>query len=476
MAFIEVHNFEDLRLGLFVKIEGSWFSHPFRTNTFKIKSSEDLETIKNLKKVKILYDPDRSESEDSLETSNDRAQASVEVDEEVAPDEGMARPRASSHDESAGKQKASGENKLEKKSEPEQVLDRRHNYLDFREHMRKVEGSYQKVLGQNEEFFSQVHKGKAKGLKVAEDIVAGIQQTLANPQSAMSLIDVMGSNGVMWGLSEHALNVCMLSLLIGKQMGLSTEKMLRLGVGGLLHDVGYRLMPMKVKFLSQGMKVQADLDQLKDHPGLSHQLVAHLPGADEVLLDIIVQHHERLDGSGYPKHLQNDEISNLAKIVMVADRYDELCNAPDPESSLIPHDALSRLFRHVIYKGESSQFCEHVVQALVQAVGVYPPGSLVELTDGLLGVVTAINIQTPTKPILLLYAPWLCRNDGLVVNLANDASVDIKKAVHPKDLEPSVLAYLSPRRMAMFVHETNDNAPFGQKGRKTKAKVPTLSN
>ncbi|MCA9471856.1 MAG: DUF3391 domain-containing protein [Nitrospirales bacterium] len=463
MAFIEVHNSEDLRLGLFVKIEGSWFSHPFRTNTFKIKSPADLETIKNLKKVTILYDPDRSESEDTSEPSNDETQSSVETVECDAHDNGTAGSHVRDYDSSERTREFSGENKPGEELDPELVLERRHNYQDFREHIRKVESSYQKVLGKNEEFFHQVNKGKAKGLKVAEDIVAGIQQTLENPQAAMSLIDVMGSNGVMWGLSEHALNVCMLSLLIGKQMSLSSEEMLRLGMGGLLHDVGYRLLPMKVKFLTGGMKIQADPNMLKDHPASSCQLLANLPGAEPLLLNVILQHHERLDGSGYPNHLRNEEISNLAKIVMVADRYDELCNAPDPESSLIPHEALSRLFRHVVHKGKDAQFCEYVVQALVQAVGVYPPGSLVELTDGLLGVVTAINIQSPTKPIVLLHAPWLCRNDGLVVNLAHDASVDIQKAIHPKDLQPSVLAYLSPRRMAMFVHATDENSSFSKR-------------
>jgi hypothetical protein len=139
---------------------------------------------------------------------------------------------------------------------------------------------------------------------------------------------------------------------------------------------------------------------------------------------------------------------------MVADHYDELCNAPDPTTSLNPHTALSRLYRHVVMKGESSKFCENVVQALVQAIGVYPPGSLVELTDGFMGVVSSVNVHQPTKPIVLLYAPWLCRNDGLLVNLAHDSRLDIKHAVQVKDIPEQVLAYLSPRRMAMFAHAT----------------------
>ena len=474
MGFIELHNTDDLRLGLFVKLEGSWFSHPFRTNTFKIKSTADLETIRNLKKVKILFDPDRSDSEENTEARDEERNEFKQHDENDhtnVPD--ILDEADATHDKVHELEKNIPSGPIGKKELPleDYIIERRHHYQDFREHIRKVEGSYQKVLGRNNEFFNQVHKGKAKGVNVAEDIVSGIQKTLENPQSAMSLIDVMGSNGVMWGLSEHALNVCMLSLLIGKQMNLLPEEMLTLGMGGLLHDVGYRVLPMKVKFLTGGMKIQPEPDMLKGHPATGCQLLANLPGIHRALLDTILQHHERLDGSGYPNNVHKDDISKFAKIVMVADRYDELCNSPDPESSLIPHDALSRLFRHVVYKREASQYCEFAVQGLVQAVGVYPPGSLVELTDGLFGVVTAISLDNPTKPIILLHAPWLCRNDGLVVNLAKDATVDIKKAVHPKDLPPNVLAYLSPRRMAMFVHATEGQSPFGSKEKKLRRKA-----
>ena len=454
MGFIEVQHRQDLRVGLYVKLEGSWFSHPFRTNTFKIKSLEDLETIKGLGKVRILYDPDRSEEDKLVEEQIQDEAEDASVDErnhtqeqkqhEEEPDPGLIGEAALS-----------------------EIIERRHNYQDYQEHIRKVEGSYQKVLGQSSEIFNTVKKGQAKGLKMAEQIVSGIQGVLQHPQSAMSLIDVMGSNGTMWGLSEHALNVCMLSLLIGKQMDLTPQEFLSVGIGGLLHDIGYRSLPMKVRFLAAGMKVQPDPDMLFEHPMVGCQLIQSFPDVQPMVLELIAQHHERLDGSGFPKQLAGKHISKLAKIVMVADRYDELCNAPDPESSLTPHEALSRLFRHVVHQGELAKYCKQVVQALVQAVGVYPPGSLVELTDGFLGVVSSVNVDNPTKPVVLLYAPWICRNDGLVVNLAKEKTLDINQAVHPKDIPPNVLAYLSPRRMAMFVHATDGNQAFNGKGKRS---------
>ncbi len=446
MSFIEVVDIQELQIGMFVKLEGSWFSHPFPTNTFTIKSQEDLATIKGLTNVSILYDPDRTESPDS----ND-------VDSTINDDLSLS---ADSLEEELSNIGSTGEEGSTKKEEPlipesalSELLDRREDFHEFYDQLRKVEGAYQKTLSQGQELFQQLSGRRPAGLKTGDAMITNMMQALNNPRTAMSLVDLVGSNGVAWGLSEHAMNVCTLSLLIGRQFSLEDDVLLELGRGALFHDVGYRALPMKVKFKTAGIKVEADPELRVLHPELGQQLIVSFLNAGPILSEIIAQHHERLDGSGFPKGLKRDDISLLPRIVMVADHYDELCNG-NPETSLNPHAALSRMYRHVVQKGESSKFCEQVVQALVQAIGVYPPGSLVELSDGFMGVVSSINVHAPTKPIVLLYAPWLCRNDGLLVNLAKESTLEIKKAVHPKDISEQVLAYLSPRRMAMYIHAT----------------------
>lgn len=445
MSFIEVEDIQALKIGVLVKLEGSWFSHPFPTNTFAIKSAEDLATIQGLTNVTILYDPDGSQSSDSDDLFNQSddllevpAESADSEDTETFPD--------------GDEENLQEEKSLIPGSTLSELLDRREDYHEFFDHLRKVEGAYQKTLAQGQELFRQLSGRRPAGLKTGDAMITNMMQALNNPKTAMSLIDLVGSNGVAWGLSEHAMNVCTLSLLIGRQFSLEDDVLLELGRGAMFHDVGYRAMPMNVKFQAGGMKVEADPALRLLHPEMGGQLMASFLNAGPLLVEIIAQHHERLDGSGFPKGLGGEDLSLLTRIVMVADHYDELCNASNPETSLNPHAALSRLFRHVVMKGESSKFCEQVVQALVQAIGVYPPGSIVELTDGFMGVVSSINVHHPTKPVVLLYAPWLCRNDGLLVNLAKEATLEIKQAVHAKDIPEQVLAYLSPRRMAMFVH------------------------
>ena len=459
MPFIEIQQSQDLKLGLYVKLEGSWFSHPFPTNTFKIKSASDLEILQNLKKVRILYDPERSDSESAQD---------VQFEEPTIEQDGsFEEPSSSDLQDSPNSKPPIEEAALS------EIIDRRQDFQEFREHLKKVEGSYHKVLGQSSELFRQIGGGKKNGVQTAEMIVANLQNVLQNPHTSMTLVDVVGGNGVTWGLSEHALNVCVLSLVIGRQMGLSPDELLGLGMGALFHDVGYRSLPMKVQFLTAGMKVQADPEMLSHHPERGCQLMQTFPEVSPTVLEIIAQHHERLDGSGFPKGLSKETLSALSKIVMVADYFDELCNSPTPESSLTSHAALSYFYRHIVFKGESTKFCERVVQALVHAIGIYPPGSLVELTDGFLGVVTSVNFESPARPIVLLYAPWLCRTDGMMVNLAKETQLNVKKALHPKEIDTNVLAYLSPRRLAMFVHATDPTASVNKSQKKALAGART---
>lgn len=466
MPFFKVEDTRDLQVGTFVKLEGSWFSHPFPTNTFKIKTPEDLVTIQGLTNVTILHDPGQSASFDVDDVPDENRRP---LDPEVS--EGAAEGTEAVSDSELNQSEA--DEPLIKESSLTTILDRREDYHEFRDHLRKMEGAYQKTLGQGNDLFRQLSDRRPAGLKTADAMVTSIVTALNNPRTAMSLIDVVGSNGVAWSLSEHALNVCTLSLLIGRQLSLEAEGLLELGRGALFHDVGYRALPMKVRFSAVGMKIESDPELGQRHPEVGRQLMASFPDAGPAVLEMIVQHHERLDGSGFPNGKRADDLSLPTKIVMVADHYDELCNAPDPQTSLSPHAALSHLFRHVVMKGESSRFCPAVVQALVQAIGVYPPGSLVELTDGFLGVVSLINIHNPTKPTVLLYAPWICRNDGMLVNLAQEPELEIKQALHVKDIPLHALAYLSSRRMAMFVHATEPTT-MARNSRRRQSLKPAL--
>ena len=344
MSFLIVEDAQALEIGMFVKLEGSWFSHPFPTNTFTIKSAEDLATIQGLSDVSILYDPDRSQSANSdVDQTNGEELLSPSEDSEdfeALETSSIEEKRVLREDESLISEAALSE-----------LLGRREDYHEFYDHLQKVEGAYKKTLSQGQEMFQQLSGRRPAGLKTGDAMITDMMHSLNNPKTAMSLIDLVGSNGVTWGLSEHAMNVCTLSLLIGRQFSLEDDVLLELGRGAMFHDVGYRALPMNVKFQARGMKVEANPELRLLHPEMGSQLMASFLNAGPLLVEIIEHHHERLDGSGFPKGLRGENLSLLTRIVMVADHYDELCNARNPESSLNPHAALARLYRHVVMKG-----------------------------------------------------------------------------------------------------------------------------
>ncbi|MEO8327461.1 MAG: DUF3391 domain-containing protein, partial [Nitrospirota bacterium] len=197
MPFYKVEDTRDLRVGTFVKLEGSWFSHPFPTNTFQIKSSDDLATIQALKNVVILQDPDRSALLDAEEDSDEKRRP-LDHKESASREEDTEAIFESELDHPADNEP------LIKESSLSTILDRREDYHEFQDHLRKVEGAYQKTLGQGNELFRQLSDRRPSGRKTADAMITSIVTAIQHPQTAMSLIDVVGSNGATWGLSEHA--------------------------------------------------------------------------------------------------------------------------------------------------------------------------------------------------------------------------------------------------------------------------------
>jgi len=259
--------------------------------------------------------------------------------------------------------------------------------------------SYWKVLGKSKDIFKRIGTGNRAAVKSADQLVRNVGAVLQHEQATMTLMDIVSSTGMAEGLSSHALNVCIMSLIIGKEMGLDPDELHMLGLGALFHDIGKRMLPMKVNFHSTGITMMPDPESAKFHPEKGEELMATFKDFPLPSLETIIQHHERLDGSGFPKGISKEQISLFAQIVMVADEYDELCNPAETEKSLTPHEALSQLYLYIDSKKQ--KFSKEVILTLIQTMTVFPPGTLVELSDGTIGQVISVKLQNPTRPLLL---------------------------------------------------------------------------
>jgi hypothetical protein len=157
-----------------------------------------------------------------------------------------------------------------------------------------------------------------------------------------------------------------------------------------------------------------------------------------------------MDGSGFPRRTVGDQLSLLTKIVMVVDEYDQLINQPDQSKPLAPAEAISYL-----YQNGKEAFSSDAVVALIQTLSVYPPGTIVELSDKRIGLVISINFKARMKLIIVLYNPSVSPTEPDIVNLADHPRVTVAGSLPRRDLPPEILDYLSlDRWTAYFIHSS----------------------
>jgi len=437
MAFVPLEPCA-LRLGLFIKIEGSWFSHPFPTNSFKIVAAKDLETLKGLKKVKLFVDMERSDPE-SPATPDLSESATQEQSENIIVEEPVAKNDADSSippevEETVGDQ-------VQRKVPP-----RYEAFQDYQSHLQQVENQLQEVLQESKQSVQDVVAGRPRGVRTAQKIVGDLLDLLDGPDNSRALLNLIGSNETSEEFFLHATNVSSLSMMVGLDLGLSREDNEKLALGAFFHDVGELKYPAET-LLRKGVMGPGELTSFqRNHPQYGVEIMEKIPKFPYEAVDVIHQHHERLNGSGQPSGKKDAQISTFAKIVMVVDLYDELCHHPDPARSLIPSEALSYLY----VKCRQTLWHDAIV-SLVKQLGVYPPGSLVQLSNKKTGIVTSVNFENRLRPIILVYDEHASTKEPIVLNLEEEEdSLKIVEAIRPGDLAPKIRECLNPRRIISY--------------------------
>jgi hypothetical protein len=160
---------------------------------------------------------------------------------------------------------------------------------------------------------------------------------------------------------------------------------------------------------------------------------------------ILREHHEFVDGSGYPGKLKGDAIGLLSRIVAIANHYDDLCNPVNITDALTPHEALSLMFAKL-----RSKFDPKLLQVFIRCLGVYPPGTIVQLSNGVIGMVTTINTTKPMKPMVMIYDADVPKEEAILVDMEHETEVNIAKAVRPAQVAREVYNYLSPRKRVSY--------------------------
>lgn len=402
-----------LCVGLHVHLDLSWTEHPFTFSSFQLKTQDQIDAILALKLARVRYSPDKSSSQPLPVTPAKAA----------APAAGLSTAVASG-----------GAAVL--KSE---LVARLNEHVA---RMRTCESALTSSARSVKNIAKNVFARPAEAVKEASQLIGLIcRQMPATSEIAIHLMsDKLGGEEVY----HHSLNVALLSMMLGRELRLTEAQMEAVGMGALFHDVGKMDVDPKVAKKTDTLS-RHEAALLKTHVSLGVDVIKRLVGVSAETGLIIAQHHEFVDGTGYPKHLKDAQISPLAKVVSVVNEFDNLCNPPNAAKALTPHEALS-----LLYGQQRSRFDAKVIATFVRCMGIYPPGTLVVLSNGALGMVVSVNSSRPLKPTVLVFDPSVKRSEALVVELEKEPEVSVLKTMRPAQLSTDAMSYLAPRRRTTY--------------------------
>lgn len=404
-----------LQPGVFISLgKIGWLSHPFLQNEFCLSSQKQILALRAMRLGEIDWDPARSTAQPLPEAG------AIEIEEE---DFG-ATALAGMLDE--------------KRKRIESV---RH----LREHFARREREYEKDTAAAADILKTIAGRPNEAHAQAKALVGRVVDSLTGGENAV--IQLVSSKGKDTGQANHSVNVMMLALLLGKALKLAEEEMKQLGLGALLHDAGKTEVPLRI--LRSSQRTPPEEDFYRAHVGYGIKVVAGIRDLPLAVKNVIACHHERWDGGGFPNHLAAEKIPRLARLVALANRYDNLCNPFDIKLAKTPAEAIAHLF-----KNEAAHFQKEMLQIFVKTLGIYPPGCFVSLSNGAIALVIETNSTDILHPKLMLYDAEVPRAEALLLDL-RDTDLAISAAINPATLPLAIVEYLAPRgRIDYYVEGT----------------------
>lgn len=433
---------QELRVGMFIHLDLGWMSHPFPLSSFKISSNEQIETIRSLGVPRLRWSPERSDlpGEDA---HAEHATLGNAADPATLPGAATGPQPAALHlppVDAAEAARRSAAARLEAQHSALRLCERQFN--EACRDLRRVNDAVSLSPERAREGAQTLTHALLEKMLIDGELCVRV---LGEPQGDR--------------MSAHAMNVGIVSLLLARTLGMPEAELVDIGVGALLHDVGKIALPDRLR-LPQDDFTHAEQALYREHVvhGLAQgRRMGLSPGA----LLIIAQHHEQADGSGFPKGVLLDRMSAGARIVAMVNKYDNLCNAASVGRSLTPHEALSRMFAQ-----SRNKFDVTLMNAFIRMMGIYPPGSVVQLSDDRFAMVMTVNSMRPLKPRVLVFDPQVSADKALHLNLEACPDLGIRRSLKANQLPTRAVEYLAPRqRVAYFF----DMEPAGESSPATTA-------
>ncbi len=357
-----------LRVGMYVaKIDLSWFRSPFLRRSLPIEHTIQIEKLRRAGATHVEIDPSRGDDVEASEDC-DTSLSSYEITMPQAP--------------------------LPSRSVPKPLTQLNEEYAQALVARKQLEQAVRSV------FSSISEQGSVDPQLAAEAVqeVSIVTRTLPNSAIFMALSQQRAGDS---SLSQHALSTCTLSLVIGQSFGYNPLELQELAMAALLHDIGLLQIPATIIQRSANTShplSRQDQQLLQSHPRLGILALEQQGGFETRVLQMIGEHHVRLDNSGYPQGTKGEFTSERSRILMIADYYDELITGFGGASPLAPHQALQRIFR----ESQDGAFDQVILSRFIKLIGIYPVHSRVQLNTNEKAVVTELNPSALHRPVVTI--------------------------------------------------------------------------
>jgi putative nucleotidyltransferase with HDIG domain len=354
---LKVISTKQVCLGMFIQeLKGAWIDHPFWNKAFKLEDPEDLKKLQMSTIKEVVIDTSKGLDVAKLKVQEVVVSA-VATSPEIKP---ISKPTRTS---TAEEQKRA----------------------------KKVINASKNAVAS---MFHEVRMGKAVNAEAALQLVDDIAASVARNEGALiSLVRLKNKDDYTY---MHSVAVCALMIALANELGLSEAVTKQAGMAGLLHDIGKAGIPLDV-LNKPGALTDEEFTTVKLHPERGHAMLLQSNITDEVVLDVVLHHHEKVNGMGYPHKLKADQISLFSKMGAVCDVYDAVTSNRPYKDGWEPGISLHRMAQW------ADHFDDTVFKAFVKSVGIYPIGSMVRLKSGRLAVVIDQSPKSLLTPVLKVF-------------------------------------------------------------------------
>jgi len=294
-------------------------------------------------------------------------------------------------------------------------------YIDF----------YKDCLTAIGKIYRKILSGESVDAEEVQQVASKIVNTITTEQNPNNFINLVNIAGKGEYLVNHVINATILAVLLGKKLGYSTVKLFNLALAGLLYDVGMVKIPAIIVEKESQLSAE-EFNIIKTHPIYSYQIIAKDLGLPIEIARVGLEHHERFDGSGYPRKLIGNEISELSRIIAIVDTYEALIKDRAYREGKNNYEAMKTVL------GEGSKKMDtEILKFFLSMMSIYPVGSFVELSNGCIAQVISSDPVSPFFPTVKIIKDEFKENvsDGEVIRLSRRKDIYIVRSLSLKEIK-----------------------------------------